>query len=248
MIILSPLICICLILTFMSFALTPLEGKTTFASIRDVLIIENKEPLIDLRKQEIIAYDPAFLQENSDCTKIRQTVYKKLCEAQKLLPCGLRFQMNVGLRSLKVQARMFDEMRKEMQKKFPQMNEKELFLETSKFVAPVKSWEGNPNVPPHSTGGAIDLILIKNDGSSIDLGINLDDLYNEDFIRTDSTCISLKARENRNIMAKALLEVGFVNYPAEFWHWSYGDRRWAFVTGASHSFYGPVTESCIEQQ
>jgi len=31
-----------------------------------------------------------------------------------------------------------------------------------------------------------------------------------------------------------------VNYPTEWWHWSYGDRYWAFVTGAPHALYGPT--------
>jgi hypothetical protein len=33
---------------------------------------------------------------------------------------------------------------------------------------------------------------------------------------------------------------GLVNYPTEWWHWSYGDRYWALLTGADHAIYGPV--------
>ena len=33
---------------------------------------------------------------------------------------------------------------------------------------------------------------------------------------------------------------GFVNYPTEWWHWSYGDRYWALTTGAAAALYGPV--------
>lgn len=204
-------------------------------------IKKNGEPLVDLKDQKTIAYAASLLIENPDCTKIRKTIYLKLCEAQKLLPNGLRFEFNVGLRSLQVQSKMFDDMRKEILKKFPKLSEKELFMETSKFIAPVKTWEGTQNVPPHSTGGAIDLVLTDQQGNEIDMGIKLDDPYNEDYIRTDSSLISTEARKNRIIMAQALMAVGFVNYPAEFWHWSYGDRRWAFVTGAPNSIYGPVT-------
>jgi D-alanyl-D-alanine dipeptidase len=35
---------------------------------------------------------------------------------------------------------------------------------------------------------------------------------------------------------------GLVNYPTEWWHWSYGDRYWALLTGAAHATYGPITE------
>lgn len=234
---------ICTGLTLMPFiALSSIEIKPTHASIRDVPIIENGDPLIDLRDQNIISYDATFLEENPDCTIVRKTVYEKLCEAQKLLPNGIRFQMNIGLRSLTVQARLFNEMHAELKKKFPNMNEKELFQETSKFVAPIIKPDGSQNVPPHSTGGAIDIVLMNDDGCSLDMGIDPNDHYNEEIIRTDSTCISLEARKNRDIMGKALSAVGLVNYPAEFWHWSYGDRRWAFVTGAEYSCYGPVAE------
>ena len=33
---------------------------------------------------------------------------------------------------------------------------------------------------------------------------------------------------------------GLVNYPTEWWHWSFGDRYWALLTGARHALYGPV--------
>ncbi len=226
-----------LILFFLS--MVPLKGNT-FASIRDVPIIENGEPLIDLKDQAIITYSTKFILEDPECTHMRKTVYEKLCEAEKLLPAGVRFELIEGLRSLKTQARLFDEIYKEIQEKFPEMNEKELFMETSKFVAPIKTLEGVTNVPPHSTGGAIDITLINQNGEPLDMGINPDDFYNEDFIRTDSPLISKEARKNRDIMSKALSEVGFVNYPGEFWHWSYGDKRWAFVREAKHSIYGPI--------
>ena len=33
---------------------------------------------------------------------------------------------------------------------------------------------------------------------------------------------------------------GLVNYPTEWWHWSYGERYWAFSAGADHAVYGPI--------
>lgn len=41
-------------------------------------------------------------------------------------------------------------------------------------------------------------------------------------------------------MSKALETVGFVNYPAEYWHWSYGDRYWAYHVGHEFALYGIV--------
>lgn len=98
------------------------------------------------------------------------------------------------------------------------------------------SSKGKQNVPSHSTGGAIEK------GNPLDMGIPLDDPYNEDFIHADSPRISSEARKNRDIMTHALVAVGFVGYSAEFWHFSYGDRRWAFLTHSPYSIYGPIDE------
>ena len=39
---------------------------------------------------------------------------------------------------------------------------------------------------------------------------------------------------------RCLGDAGFVNYPTEWWHWSFGDRYWAFVTGHGAARYGQV--------
>ena len=48
------------------------------------------------------------------------------------------------------------------------------------------------------------------------------------------------ARANRELLARVLRGAGLVNYPTEWWHWSYGDRYWALMTGAIAAVYGPV--------
>lgn len=48
------------------------------------------------------------------------------------------------------------------------------------------------------------------------------------------------ARAHRNLLASVLGSVGLVNYPTEWWHWSYGDRYWALLTGHPHALYGSV--------
>jgi len=48
------------------------------------------------------------------------------------------------------------------------------------------------------------------------------------------------ARANRQLLCQVLSSVGLVNYPTEWWHWSYGDRYWALSTGAPPACYGSV--------
>jgi hypothetical protein len=51
------------------------------------------------------------------------------------------------------------------------------------------------------------------------------------------------ARAHRELLREVLQAEGLVNYPTEWWHWSYGDRYWAWVTGAAHATYGPINQA-----
>lgn len=227
----------------LAFCLAVFGASIAYETIREVPIQENGEPLVDLQDQNVIAYKSSYVALYPGCTKVRKTVYEKLCAAQDLLPAGIRFEMHIGLRSLRIQAELFEQMLQNIEQKFPHLNEKERFLETSKFTAPVKTWEGVQNIPPHSTGGAIDVFLIGAQGEPLDMGDDPNDFYNEAIIQTDSPLISALARQNRTILGTALSAVGFVNYPGEYWHWSYGDQRWAFVLKNEYSIYGPIAAS-----
>jgi hypothetical protein len=55
-----------------------------------------------------------------------------------------------------------------------------------------------------------------------------------------SPSISPEARANRQVLCGVLTKVGLVNYPTERWHWSYGDRYWAYVSGTPAARYGPA--------
>jgi D-alanyl-D-alanine dipeptidase len=57
---------------------------------------------------------------------------------------------------------------------------------------------------------------------------------------TASDEISAEAQKNRRILVEALESAGLINYPAEWWHFSYGDHQWAFLTGKTQALYGPI--------
>ena len=56
----------------------------------------------------------------------------------------------------------------------------------------------------------------------------------------DAPLAGRHVRANRELLAQVLRGAGLVNYPTEWWHWSYGDRYWALMTGATAAVYGPV--------
>jgi D-alanyl-D-alanine dipeptidase len=55
-----------------------------------------------------------------------------------------------------------------------------------------------------------------------------------------ATNISREARTNRALLAEVLTAAGLVNYPTEWWHWSYGDRYWAYAEDHPAALYGPA--------
>lgn len=205
-------------------------------------IHENNEPLIDLANQKEIAYGPAPISpDNTDYTKMRKTVYDKLLQAQATLPEGFKFCLYEGTRSLELQQNIFQGRYDILRKASPKKSHEEVFIESTKFVSPVINIDGSKNVPPHSTGAAIDVYLIDNTGNVVDMGIHLDDTYKDitgEYCKTNSDVISDSAKIYRKIMNKALKDVGFVNYPTEYWHWSYGDRYWAYQTNQKYAIYG----------
>jgi D-alanyl-D-alanine dipeptidase len=57
---------------------------------------------------------------------------------------------------------------------------------------------------------------------------------------TGAQNISAEARVARETLRAAMRVAGLINYPTEWWHWSFGDRYWALLTAAPHALYGPI--------
>lgn len=91
----------------------------------------------------------------------------------------------------------------------------------------------------HNTGGAIDVTLVDNSGVELDLGLRIPNKLNL-LGRVAKTNLTERVRENRKILSTALSEVGFINNPTEWWHWSYGDKYWCAMTKASMAIYGEI--------
>src|SRR5436190_2018495 len=73
-------------------------------------IVDNHEAMVDLKDQKAIVLGPSpEIPNNRDYTKLRQSVYAQLLQAQKLLPKGLHFCLYEGYRSLQLQKMLFDQ-------------------------------------------------------------------------------------------------------------------------------------------
>lgn len=210
-------------------------------------INECGEGLIDLKNQNIIVYGtpPDTPLTANDYTKIRKTIYQKLCLAQDDLPNGWRFRIYEGLRSLPVQEILFNQQCDNLRQKKNYNSYEDLFNEACRLISPVIHLDGTANVPPHSTGAAVDLELIDNKGNLVDLGMAVKDwlIVDPDLCETYSKLLSIEAMQNRIVLLTIMSKHGFVNYPREWWHFSYGDRLWAYVTKQTMAIYGAIINS-----
>ena len=218
-----------------------------------VPIVENHDPVIDITPigarhdspEQIILIGPSpEIPNNTDYTKMRKAVYDRLLYAQTLLPSSLQFCLYEAYRSMALQKQLFDERVSRVRARYPDWTEAELFQESTKLISPVINLDGSPNVPPHSTGAAIDVYLIERaTGKAVEMGIHPADWMDDTsgvLSQTETTHISKEAQHYRSLMSSALLQAGFVNYPTEFWHWSYGDRYWAYCSQNKTALYGSI--------
>lgn len=191
------------------------------------------EPLVDLRGR--FAVDTRLADEDGAYAHLREGLATRLEEAQRLLPRGYRLLIVEGYRPPALQRRYFEEYKRELRDAFPEMTPEELHAAASRYVSPIE-------VAPHTAGAAVDLTLCTEDGVEVDMGtpVNATPEQSNGACYTDSPGISAEARRNREILATALRAVGLINYPTEWWHWSYGDRYWAMSTGTPAALYGPA--------
>ncbi|OJF15345.1 M15 family metallopeptidase [Couchioplanes caeruleus] len=197
--------------------------------------VDGGEPMIDLREVPELRLDGRVADAEGSYARMRAEVASRLVDAQRKLPDGLRLLVVEGYRPYAAQHAIWTRYRDELRRRHPSWPAGRLLVETSKFVSPVE-------VAPHSTGGAVDLTLCTADGIELDMGTPIDatPVESGNACFTDARNIAAAAGENRRLLIDALSAVGMVNYPTEWWHWSYGDRYWALTTGASHAPYGPV--------
>ena len=214
----------------------------TDSRVLAIPVQDSHDPMTDLRFQDVIHYGKSpEIPDNNDYTKMRQSVYHMLVRAQGLLPRGRRLCLYEGFRSLELQDFLFKQRYAKLQQSHPQWGHEALFHETCLLISPVVNLDGTENLPPHVTGGAVDVYLVDDEGCPVDMGILVENWMDDSdgsISRTNSAYISQEAHLNRQVMSSALSAVGFQNYFAEYWHWSYGDRYWAYLGNHGHAIFG----------
>lgn len=215
-----------------------------FVSISDPAVLaipikENGDLLVKIARYPELLAAPAEGRDPGDAKasfKLRRRVVDRLLLAQQLLPAGIQLLIREGYRPLALQREYFEKYREELKVKHPDWNEAKLYNATCLYVASPDS------VPPHTTGGAVDLTLCDGAWCELDMGTRLNATPEESGNRcfTNAANISNKAKVNRRLLIAVMGLAGFVNYPSEWWHWSYGDRYWAHHKKERCALYGSI--------
>jgi D-alanyl-D-alanine dipeptidase len=166
---------------------------------------------------------------------VREGLAERLEHAAARLPRGFRLHVVEGYRRPATQGAYFEAYRRRLVREDPGLTREESTTRASRFVAP-------PDVAAHPSGAAVDITLVDDRGGLVDMGTAID-ATPEDSAGAcyfDALAIHPEARARRRLLATSLEAAGLVNYPTEWWHWSFGDRYWAFATGRATAIYGPL--------
>ncbi|MCE4944129.1 dipeptidase [Streptomyces albulus] len=202
--------------------------------VADVPVRDCGEPLAEVAELPRVTLDPGERDPDGAYGRARAGVCARLRTAVAGLPAGWGFLVVEGHRSSAEQARRFARYQDSL-RAAGHTDPAELHRRTAAFVAPVE-------VAPHCAGAALDLTLVDDRGRALDMGgaVNGHRTGDEERCPFDAPGLPARARHHRALLGRALGGAGFVNYPSEWWHWSYGDRYWALLTGARCAVYGPV--------
>lgn len=152
---------------------------------------------------------------------VRDSVAKKLASVEaKLNSYGYRLKIVYGYRHPEVQKKYFDNRKSIISEQYPELAGYDLDEYTHNFVAV-------PDIAGHPAGAAVDLTLIKSDGSYVDMGTTIADYSDEEKIKTYAEGLTMDQVSNRSLLHNLMIEEDFAPFYGEWWHFSYGDREWA---------------------
>lgn len=161
---------------------------------------------------------------------LRETVAKKMMQAAQLLPQDYRLQVLDAWRPYEVQLNLYNSYREQILRKAPQaLSEDELKKMVCRFVSFPDKSKAISFV--HSSGGAVDLTIIGQDGKPLDMGSDFDEFKeNSHTAWYEKQSSDTQIRDNRRLLHNAMCSCGFTNYPEEWWHYDYGDSFWSSYT------------------
>jgi D-alanyl-D-alanine dipeptidase len=201
--------------------------------IKKVQILENNEPLTPVIGNEklVLLTEHKFLD-----ARLRRSVVEVLYKVAESLPEGYALVLVTAYRPIWMQRKLWRQRLFQMAKRYPL---KMIFKypvwkkEVSRYTAP-------PGGSSHQVGAAVDVTIIDPKGERLDMGTSLT-AFGE-LCNTHNNNITSEQKANRKLLYDTMISAGFINYPLEWWHYSYGDRMWAAYSNQNRCVYGPLSE------
>jgi D-alanyl-D-alanine dipeptidase len=195
----------------------------------DLPVEECGEPLVevDAHLQCLNLYRVDGWAGVPERTWVRAEVLERLLFAQSLLPDGFSLAVFDGWRSPETVRALYDH-----------------FYGPGSLLEP--GFLANPDdptiVPPHLTGAAVDLTLAWR-GQPLALGTQFDDFTARSWVHAlegGGPDQHEPDRSLRRLLHAVMRAAGMVGMREEWWHFSYGDQRWAAVQRQPRAVYGPT--------
>lgn len=224
------------------------EKMVQYKDIKDMVARENGDSFTVLNQEESSSLEVigrygllADMKEKFPKIPVRSEVKKKLDEVNRMLKkINPDYQLVVtyGFRSMEIQQTYFEQQKHDHLKN-KQVPEGEDINEIIHRLIAV------PPVAGHPTGGAVD-VLIENSKTKkmLDFGTEIYDFDSKD-IYSLSPFISAEAKKNRLLLRENMMSQGFAPYDGEWWHFSFGDKEWAFYYKKPQAIYEQKSEAAV---
>lgn len=214
----------------------------TLLRFESIPIVENHEPLVELSSYPFIL-EPVYFKQGLCLTPkiyLRKLVADKLLEAQQSLK-HFKFKIWDGYRSRQVQEKIYQKFYFQVAEQRPDWTEEQVKQEIGKFITQADDYL---RIPPHSTGGAVDLTLADERDRELEMGTGFDFFGSEaSALYYEKNSIDDKIKKNRRRLRESLLSAGFRMDKDEWWHFDYGNQLWAFELNKPHAFYGELEKN-----
>lgn len=226
-----------------------IEYERTLSNWKNIPIEDCKEELVSLKDiDDKIIISPQYYINNipgaeNDC-KVRTSIAEKLLRIAHRLPDGYCLLIWDTFRTIQTQQELFNGYY-EIFKKETALVGDELINYTCKFVSLPSLDKTRPS--PHNTGAVVDLTICTVDKTELLLGTKFDDFeekaytdfYEKKLVREGKlNDEDMEILLNRRILCNLFSEEGFVNYPYEIWHKSFGDQMWCELLNKDLAIYG----------
>lgn len=215
-------------------ALSPFDRLRTYLdepAANMIPTVEGGEPLVDLREVDTNRR-LVFAPQMTDFRMRAGAALRLLQAAEALHLLGYQLFILETLRPKAVQQQLFEDISRQCEADYPDLDAAERYRLITQFIAdPYRS------IPPHLTGGAVDLALMQNQ-ERVDMGSGVNALEERSHLLSEQ--IPPLAQAQRRLLLLAMLQAGFAPMPSEWWHYSYGDGYWAAYAQQPQAIYAQV--------